>query len=708
MHLADHIVQIRSGGTVDMLTSEAVTVSKLADDIGVLRRGAAEHRGSNEVTNGDSSSAALVRNAVAKEPGDPESEDEHEEVLIGRIKLSVFKRYFRAAGWCALWYPLAVVMQTGFANGQLLWLQAWAKNVSEDTLPGSIGMHIGILVLLVLGRFVTYAGSLLIYLLLFCPKISLQLHHDLLNGVLLSGADFFLNLNPGRMINRFTQDVFALDFQICTYVVNVALFVINLGYSLVLMMLPAPYLVGVIVAMAALYFLIYRLYSPSSRQLRRLEMATKSSLHSQFRETGDVQGLLTIRASQLGLHFSRTTAFLLDMSQRPYYSLWAVRVWLQTWLNMLAMVLNTGLVLFAVSLRHTSSSGLVAVALVQAISLSSDLNGLMSAWTDLEIGVVSLERIEQVITLPADPKDTPARFQEMPSTVKGNTTPAAVAVRFEDVTAGYQGRDGPMSLHKVSFDLKPGERLGICGRSGSGKSTLVLSLLRILEPASGRITIDGVDISTYTGSSVRQGISYVPQEPIVLPSLTVRENLDPDCEQSDDQAFWKVLGQTAMSETVSQLPEGLDSPVDLQSLSMGQKQLLNVARALLKRRGLWVLDEATSSLDLETDAQIQLALAGATLDDKGDYGNKVPRAQSKKRAGVICNDRDSTFDATLPGPSRPTLITVAHRLSTIMDYDKILVLGGAKVLEFGSPSELLQLENGEFKTMVEEQNRSIR
>lgn len=697
MQLADHIVQMGTGGTAELLAGEAATVSKLADDIDTIRRRSAEERESMDA-HGESSAAAEVRAAAAaataKAQKALDNEEEQEDVMTGGINFSVFKRYFGAAGWAtSLSYPVALAFQTGLANGQLLWLQAWAKRVSEDTLRGSIGLHIGILVLLVIGRFLTYGGSLVVYLYLFCPKISLQLHSDEVKGLLGSGADFFLNLNPGRMINRFTQDIYSVDFQICAYYVNVVFFVIEMGFSLVLMALPAPYLLGVIVAMAATYFAIYKLYSPSSRQLRRLEMATKSGLHSQFKETSDLQGLLTIRALQMQPQFALATSSLLDTSQRPYYSLWTVRVWLQTWLNLLATVLNTALVLIAVSLRHKSNAGLVAVALIQAISLSADLNGLMSAWTDLEIGIVSLERIEQVITIPTDPKDDRTKLDEMPSTAGGGTRPAAVGVSFEDVTVGYNGNDNPMSLRKVSFTLQPGERLGICGRSGSGKSTLLLSLLRILEPASGRILIDGVDIATLTGGSVRRNISYIPQEPMILPSLTVRENLDPEAEHSGDEAYWQVLRQTSMYETVSQLPEGLDHVLDLQSLSMGQKQLLNVARALLKARGLLVMDEATSNLDSETDAQIQHALAAAAASEDG---GDVTRAQSKKAvragSGVV---------------GRPTMLTIAHRLSTIMDYDKILVLGNGEVLEFGSPAELLGLEGGEFRSMVDEQNREV-
>lgn len=187
----------------------------------------------------------------------------------------------------------------------------------------------------------------------------------------------------------------------------------------------------------------------------------------------------------------------------------------------------------------------------------------------------------------------------------------------------------------------------------------------------------------------------------MLPSLSVRENLDPECEHSDDGAYWKVLWQTSMFDTVSQLSEGLDHILDLQSLSMGQKQLLNVARALLKRRGVLVMDEATSNLDSETDAKVQAALGSAS--NESDASEQLSRAQSKKHIETTNGDDDALVSA----PNRPTMITIAHRLSTIIDYDKILVLSEGKVLEFGSPSELLALENGEFRSMVEEQTREV-
>ncbi len=699
MQLADHIVQMAGSGGIKMLHGEAQTVLQLADTIDSVRRKSAEAL-DDEGPNGESSAAAEIRAAAAKERKMLEMDEEQEEVMTGRIKFSVLKRYFGAAGWwVSLSYPLALTIQTGAANGQLLWLQAWAQDISPATLRGSIALHVGILALLAFLRFTTYGGSLVIYLKAFCPRISLKLHQDELVGLLRSGAECFLNLNPGRMINRFTQDIYSLDFQICAYVVNVYFFIIEVGFSIVLMALPAPFLLGVVAAMAVLYYGIYALYSPSSRQLRRLEMATKSPLHAQFKDTADLQGLMTIRALGMQRFFSDATSTLLDTSQRPYYSLWTVRVWLQTWLNLLAMVLNTALVLIAVSLRHKSNAGLLGVALIQAISISSDLNGLMSAWTELEIGMVALERIEQVITIAADPKDDSNKLREMASVKPGQASGGvdgavpAVSVRFENVTVGYGASDGPMSLRGVSFSLQPGERLGVCGRSGSGKSTMLLSLLRILEPAAGRILVDGADVATMTGDSVRRNISYIPQEPMMLPSLTVRENLDPEGEHTADEAYWNVLRQTSMYAAISQLDKGLDETMDLQSLSMGQKQLLNVARALLKRRGLLVMDEATSNLDAETDAQIQLALASLAS------GETRSRAAAKK--AVRANEHDGSV------AGRPTTITIAHRLSTIMDYDKILVLGNGEVLEFGSPSELLQREHGEFRAMVEEQNKNV-
>lgn len=707
MQLADQIIQKSTRGAAQMLAGEADTVSKLAESIETIRRRSMEeeHEGG---PGGGTSAAAEIRAAAAKERKMLEIEEEQEEVSTGRVRLSVLKRYFAAAGWwSSVLYPFILMVQTGFAQAQLLWLQAWAKHVTEATLRGSIGLRVGILALLVFCRFASYSSSLVIYLYYFSSRASIKLHRDETLGLLQSGARYFLNINPGRMINRFTQDIYALDYQICAYIVNVYFFLIEAGFSLVLMVIPAPYLLGVVAAMAMLYYGIYRLYSPSSRQLRRLEMACKSPLHSQFKDTADLQGLLTIRALQMQSFFSNATSSLLDTSQRPYYSLWTVCVWLLTSLNLLATILNTALVLIAVSLRHKSNVGLLAVALVQAISISSDLNGLMESWTELEIGLVALERIEQVITIAKDPKDDSSKLLDMPSAAPGdgslkNAVPA-VSVRFEDVTVGYGGADDRMSLSKVSFSLRPGERLGVCGRSGSGKSTMLLSLLRILEPASGGIFIDGINTATLTGTSVRNNISYIPQEPMMLPSLSVRDNLDAEGEHSDDEAYWNVLKQTSMYSTISQLPEGLDEIIDLQSLSMGQKQLLNVARALLKRRGLLVMDEATSNLDGETDAQIQLALTAAGAGAMQEGVGQLSRADSKKPM----KGSESDADGFVPVAGRPTTITIAHRLSTIMDYDKILVLGNGEVLEFGSPSELLQLKNGHFASMVEEQNREV-
>ncbi|KAJ1028587.1 hypothetical protein NDA16_001753 [Ustilago loliicola] len=666
MQLADQIVQMSTGGAAKMLAGEADTVSKLAENIDTIRRKSIEEE-SEEGSGGGTSAAAEIRAAAAKERKTLEMEEEQEEVSTGRVKLSTLKRYFAAAGWwSSLLYPLILAVQTGFAQAQLLWLQAWAKKVTEATLRGSIGLRIGILALLVFGRFAMYAGSLVIYLYYFSSRASIKLHRDEVLGLLQSGADHFLNMNPGRMINRFTQDIYALDYQICAYIVNVYFFVIEVGFSLVLMVVPAPYLLGVVAAMAILYYGIYKLYSPSSRQLRRLEMATKSPLHSQFKDTADLQG----HGGSARPVDDSSTADAIVLLER----------------HVLIIGHVTATVLFFVD---------------------SDLNGLMESWTELEIGLVALERIEQVITIAKDPKDDSSKLLEMPSAAPDarrlKSAVPAVSVRFEDVTVGYGGKEGPMSLSKVSFSLRPGERLGVCGRSGSGKSTMLLSLLRILEPASGRIFIDGIDTATLTGTSVRKNISYIPQEPMMLLSLSVRENLDPEGEYTDDEAYWKVLRQTSMYNTISQLSDGLDEIIDLQSLSMGQKQLLNVARALLKIRGLLVMDEATSNLDGETDAQIQLALAAAVSGEMQEGRGQPSRTDSKKPLMAFHAD-DEGFVAVA---GRPTTITIAHRLSTIMDYDKILVLGNGEVLEFGSPSQLLQLKNGHFASMVEEQNREV-
>ncbi|KAI3478677.1 hypothetical protein L1887_59314 [Cichorium endivia] len=478
MQLADHIVQMAGSGGVKMLHGEAQTVLQLADTIDSVRR-KSEEALDDEGPNGESSAAAEIRAAAAKERKLLEMEEEQEEVMTGRIKFSVLKRYFGAAGWwVSLSYPLALTIQTGAANGQLLWLQAWAQDISPATLRGSIALHVGILALLAFLRFTTYGGSLVIYLKAFLPSDLAQAASGRAGGPSAVGRRCFLNLNP------------ALLRDSCV------------GWR----------------------------WRPRARCMRSSRDTAESAGPDDDPGAGHAAILLG-RDVDAARHVAAAVLLAVD----------GARVAAD----------------LAESAGHGAQYGAGADRGESATQVERWTAGCGAHPGDLDLE--RPQRADECMDGAGDRHGGAGAHRAGQASGGGaDGAVPAVSVRFENVTVGYGGSDGPMSLRGVSFSLQPGERLGVCGRSGSGKSTMLLSLLRILEPAAGRILVDGADVATMTGDSVRRNISYIPQEPMMLPSLTVRENLDPEGEHTDDEAYWNVLRQTSMYAAISQLDKGLD------------------------------------------------------------------------------------------------------------------------------------------------------
>jgi ABC-type multidrug transport system fused ATPase/permease subunit len=262
---------------------------------------------------------------------------------------------------------------------------------------------------------------------------------------------------------------------------------------------------------------------------------------------------------------------------------------------------------------------------------------------------------------------------EAPSEIPEKDPPAGSwptegTIQFRNASMRY--RDGPLVLKGVSLDVKPGEKVGVCGRTGSGKSSLMISLFRIseLENDGGAILIDGVNTSEIGTTSLRKNLSIIPQDPIMF-SNTIRYNLDPFATASEEE-LWTVLQKVQMVEVIAALPDGVDHQVAEggQNFSLGQRQLICIARSLLRKPKILVMDEATASIDNTTDAQIQRMI------------------------------RENFADATV--------LTIAHRLNTIMDSDRVLVLADGEIAEFDEPGKLLQKEGGHFRSMVEKSQRA--
>lgn len=677
LHHAAHIIRLDAGKIVEMGRFEELS------DKGKMAISRAS-------LDSEAPDLAKLRAAKPKIRNEEKDDDKHETVTSGGVQWrATYGAWAKAIGLGV--FVMLILLDVSRSSSRLAWnfvIQIWARN-NEEHWQGDLAKYLSTFTVLVwFVIFVTPVEDiLLVYGLVF--KAGRRIHADELRGVLYATLRFFEENASGRIINRFSQDVFVVDWEITMAFGNFLGCTSMLIGQILTLVIPVPFiLIAVAVALVA-YVLIQRLYAPPSRQLRRLEMATKSPIYTLFAETSSPSGLATVRAAARQSTFEEINTARLDKSQAPYYYLWGVRRWLLTWLNLLALVINVALVAIVVILRKSSAVALLGVGLVQATQISTMLNQTLLAWTELEIAGVALERMLAFARLePEESASTPegrSRKCIEPAEVKGH-------VEFKNVSMSYVEGAEP-ALKRVSFSIQPGERIGVCGRSGSGKSTLLLGLFRMLEPVEGEILLDGYPISSTQAHALRNSMTIVPQNALLLAD-SVRNNLDPARERSDSE-IWTALDKCRMRDFVQALPSGLDTLVvsggsgsaessakDKEGeddddedasrgtnssvhFSAGQRQLFSLARALLRRRKVLVLDEATSSMDYETDRAVQ----------------EVLRTQ---------------FDDC-------TMITVAHRIATVRDFDRILVLGAGQVVEFDTPDNLVQKPNGIFRSLAIEQ-----
>jgi len=299
---------------------------------------------------------------------------------------------------------------------------------------------------------------------------------------------------------------------------------------------------------------------------------------------------------------------------------------------------------------------LLGLALLMVIQLGSLFQWCVRQSAEVVTQMVSVERVLEFSSLESEA----ALITE--DDKKHELWPEEGNIDIESLTVRYRS-NLPPSLREVSLMIKKGQRVGVVGRTGSGKSTFVQSLFRLLEAESGKIVIDSVDISLLGLHKLRTQMSVIPQTPVLFNGCTLRENLDP-FSVYDDIDIWNALADVQMVDAVKELPASLDTVVAEggSNFSVGQRQLLCLARAILRKNRILVLDEPTANVDSYTDKLLQAAVSKSFTES--------------------------------------TIIAVAHRLDTVIDYDKILVLGSGKVLEYGSPRQLLERHDGHFSSMV--------
>lgn len=430
------------------------------------------------------------------------------------------------------------------------------------------------------------------------------------------------------------------------------------GGSLITAITAIPYILVIIPPLLWYFLRVRNMFVTTSRELKRYEGLARSPIYAMLNES--ISGIATIRANDVGEFIKNEFAKCHDKHSRSFWSFLASSRWLGFRMDFLMFVNCSVASFLAVLLSEREWFNIDPVIFGLALSMLIQLGSIFQ-WTirqsaEVVNQMVCVERVSEYSNLEPEgdlEKDTDKNFDSWPS---------SGLVQIQDLSLRYRN-DLPLSLKKLTIDIPSGKRVGVVGRTGSGKSTLVQALFRILEAENGKITIDGTNITDLGLHKLRTGMSVINQVPVLF-SGTVRENLDPFNNYSDSDIN-DALSDVQMMEAIQELPNGINSPVASggSNFSVGERQLLCLARAILQKSRILVLDEPTANVDNRTDKLLQEAV------------NK------------------SFNDATI--------ISVAHRLDTIIENDFIAVMGNGTLLEYGTPAELIA-EKGTFYSMVED------
>ncbi|GAV06290.1 hypothetical protein RvY_16304 [Ramazzottius varieornatus] len=598
---------------------------------------------------------------------------EEETTKSGRVSWKIYGiliRYATVIGTVVTMLLHAVY--TGFVLAANIWLSFWSEDHMHRNINGDIDVNqnaanysrsadkdirhyrLGIYALLNLFQVVFIYLSALI-LALCCIKASRRLHNEMLHRLVRAPLVFFETTPVGRVLNRFSKDLDTLDMQLPT---NFKMWTNGLFIMLsviILICISTPWFTAVVPVIAILYFIIQRAYIPSSRQIKRLESVSRSPILSHFQES--LSGRPVILAMQQEARFVELNDRLNDAHNMASYANAVGQRWIVVRIEALGAVCTFFAALLAVMGKGQWSThpGLLGLAVTFATSMTSSFNWLVRESSEIEAHVVSVERMHEYTEIEQEaPWDVPA-------TKPVTDWPESGHVQFQNYGVRYRGNLN-LVLEDVNCVVMGGEKVGVCGRTGAGKSSLISALFRLVEAATGGITIDSLDIGRLGLHDLRSRLTIIPQDPVLF-SGTLRSNLDP-FNRYDDSELWHVLQLSHLHSFAKTQEQGLLMEISEggENVSVGQRQLVCLARALLRRSRILILDEATASIDAECDELIQ---------------------QTIRQEFVGC-----------------TVITVAHRLQTIMDYNRVMVLEEGRVVEFDTPENLLGRENSLFRNLA--------
>ncbi|CAI4500406.1 CQS_1a_G0021620.mRNA.1.CDS.1 [Saccharomyces cerevisiae] len=594
-----------------------------------------------------------------------------EERAVNSISLKIYREYIKAAvgKWGFIALPLYAILVVGTTFCSLfssVWLSYWTENKFKNRPPS---FYMGLYSFFVFAAFIFMNGQFTI-LCAMGIMASKWLNLRAVKRILHTPMSYIDTTPLGRILNRFTKDTDSLDNELTESLRLMTSQFANIVGVCVMCIVYLPWFAIAIPFLLVIFVLIADHYQSSGREIKRLEAVQRSFVYNNLNEV--LSGMDTIKAYRSQERFLAKSDFLINKMNEAGYLVVVLQRWVGIFLDMVAIAFALIITLLCVTRAFPISAASVGVLLTYVLQLPGLLNTILRAMTQTENDMNSAERLVTYATeLPLE-----ASYRK-PEMTPPESWPSMGEIIFENVDFAY--RPGlPIVLKNLNLNIKSGEKIGICGRTGAGKSTIMSALYRLNELTAGKILVDNVDISQLGLFDLRRKLAIIPQDPVLFRG-TIRKNLDPFNERTDDE-LWDALvrggaiAKDDLPEVKLQKPDEngthgkmhkfhLDQAVEEEgsNFSLGERQLLALTRALVRQSKILILDEATSSVDYETDGKIQTRI----VEEFGDC----------------------------------TILCIAHRLKTIVNYDRILVLEKGEVAEFDTPWTLFSQEDSIFRSM---------
>uniref|UniRef100_A0AAR2JGP9 ATP-binding cassette, sub-family C (CFTR/MRP), member 8b n=1 Tax=Pygocentrus nattereri TaxID=42514 RepID=A0AAR2JGP9_PYGNA len=569
------------------------------------------------------------------------------------IPWSSFGMYLREAGLLLL--PLLILSQLT-KHSLMLAIDYWLAHWTSQAIADCVFSHspylqvfcmlccLGIVLCLVTSLAVEWTGL----------RVARELHCSLLRTIVLAPMRLFEITPLGNILNRFSGDINTIDQHIPVTMECLSRSTLLCVSAVGVISFVTPVFLIALLPLAIAYYFIQKYFRVASRDLQQLEDSTQIPLLSHYSQT--IEGLTTIRAFRHEQRFKKKLLEYTDANNIASLFLTAANRWLEVRMEYIGafVVLIAAVASITSALYSELSAGLVGLGLTYALMVSNYLNWMVRNLADMEVQLGCVKRISSL--LHTQPESYNGELTQVPA-----GWPKYGEIQIENLSVRYDSSLKPV-LKRVNAHIKPGQKVGICGRTGSGKSSFSLALFRMVDTFDGRIIVDGIDIAKLPLQTLRSRFSIIPQDPFLF-SGTIRFNLDPE-RKATDRILWEALEIAQLMPVVKALPGGLDAMVTEggENFSQGQRQLFCLARAFVRKSSILIMDEATASIDMATESILQKVVMTAFADR--------------------------------------TVVNIAHRVHTILASDVVIVMKHGAILEYAGPDVLLEQKDSIFSSFV--------